>query len=119
MVMSVYMTISLTVERYLSVVHPLLSFRHRSIRSCLYLAAPGMIFSLLFTLPNYFTLYTKPVTVDYHFHHPDMEIFKKVFILEFKTLFLILFIFLVCCCLRMIPCWAAAAAAGSLRSISQ
>ena len=95
MVMSVYMTISLTVERYISVVHPLLSFCRRSIRSCLYLAAPGMIFSLLFTLPNYFTLYTKPVTVDYHFHHPDLEIFSKVFILEFdsKIFFVVIFLF--------------------------
>ena len=94
MVMSVYMTISLTVERYMSVVHPLLSFRRHSICSCLYLAAPGMIFSLLFTLPNYFTLYTKPVTVDYHFHHPDMEIFTKVFILEFDSkIIFVIFLF--------------------------
>ena len=82
MVMSVYMTISLTVERYISVVHPLLSFRHRFIRSSLYLAAPGMIFSLLFTLPNYFTLYTEPVTVDYHYHYHDTEMFTEVLILE-------------------------------------
>ena len=95
MVMSVYMTISLTVERYMSVVHPLLSFRRHSIRSCLYLAAPGMIFSLLFTLPNYFTLYTKPVTVDYHFHHPELEIFSKVFILDFgsKNVCFVIFLF--------------------------
>jgi hypothetical protein len=76
--MSVYMTISLTVERYISVVHPLLSIRHRSTRSWLFLAAPGMVFSLLFTLPNYFILSTEPITID-RTNHQDLEIFKKVF----------------------------------------
>ncbi len=33
MVMSVYLTISLTLERYLSLVHPLFSLRHRSINT--------------------------------------------------------------------------------------
>ena len=59
MVMSVYMTISLTLERYLSVVHPLLALRQRSASSFFFLAAPSLIFSLLFTLPNYFILTTE------------------------------------------------------------
>ena len=58
MMMSVYMTISLTVERYMSMVHPFVSLRNRITRSCFYLAMPGMVFSFLFTLPNYFTLQT-------------------------------------------------------------
>ena len=77
MVMSVYMTISLTVERYMSMVHPLVSLRHRFTRSCLYLAAPGMIFSFIFTLPNYFALYTKHSTTTTHMYS-DTEEFKKV-----------------------------------------
>ena len=56
MVMSAYMTVSLTVERYISVVHPLLAIRHQSTRFCIFLASPGLIFSILFTLPNYFLL---------------------------------------------------------------
>ena len=72
--MSVYMTISLTVERYLSVVHPLLALRHRSTRSCLFLAAPGMLFSLLFTLPNYFILTTE---LDKTSHH-EQELWKLI-----------------------------------------
>ena len=64
MVMSVYMTISLTVERYMSMVHPFISLRNRFTRSCLYLAAPGMVFSFIFTLPNYFALCTKQLTTD-------------------------------------------------------
>ena len=78
MVMSVYMTISLTVERYMSMVHPLLSLRHRFTRSWLYLAAPGMVFSLLFTLPNYFALHTEPITFDSHTDQ-DMEKFEQVY----------------------------------------
>ena len=82
MVMSVYMTISMTVERYLSIVHPLYTLRnrsgfwntykiltilflpinyyslHRSKLSVLTLALPGVIFSLIFTSPNYFMLST-------------------------------------------------------------
>ena len=60
LIMSVYMTISLTVERYMSVVYPLINVRHHS---CLYLAVPGMVFSILFTLPNYFMLNTKTRTM--------------------------------------------------------
>lgn len=56
MVMSAYMTVSLTVERYISVVHPLLAIRHQSTRFCIFLASLGLIFSILFTLPNYFLL---------------------------------------------------------------
>ena len=75
MVMSVYMTISLTVERYMSMVHPLISLRHRFTHSCLYLAAPGMVFSFIFTLPSYFALCTKHYNTDMQ---QDTEEFKKV-----------------------------------------
>ena len=59
--MSAYMTVSLTVERYISVVHPLLAIQHRSSRFCFIIAAPGLIFSFLFTLPNYFLLECKDI----------------------------------------------------------
>jgi len=55
---SVYLTISLTVERYFSVVKPFYQMRNRWLRSSMCLAFPGIIFSLLFTLPNYFMLKT-------------------------------------------------------------
>ena len=77
MVMSVYMTISLTVERYMSMVHPLVSLRYRFTRSCLYLAAPGMVFSAIFTLPNYFALCTKHSTTTTNMYQ-DTEELKKV-----------------------------------------
>ena len=72
--MSVYMTISLTVERYLSVVHPLLALRYRSSYSFLFLAAPGMVFSRLFTLPNYFILTTELV----HTSPADIELLQLI-----------------------------------------
>ena len=56
--MSVYLTISLSVERYLSVVHPLLAIQHSTFTICLVLATPAIIFSVLFALPNYFILTT-------------------------------------------------------------
>lgn len=59
MVMSIYLTISLTLERYLSIVYPLLTLSLRSGSSCLSLSCPSIIFSMLFTLPNYFMLYTE------------------------------------------------------------
>ena len=77
MVMSVYMTISLTVERYMSMVHPLISLRHRFTHSCLYLAAPGMVFSFIFTLPNYFALYIKHSATTTNIYQ-DTEEFKRV-----------------------------------------
>ena len=83
MVMSVYMTISLTVERYMSMVHPLLSLRHRFTRSCLYLAVPGMVFSFIFTLPNYFALYTKHSNTN---TYQETEEFKKVLDVVFLKL---------------------------------
>ena len=85
MVMSVYITISLTVERYMSMVHPLISLRHRFTRYCLYLAAPGMVFSIIFTLPNYFALYTKHSTTTAHMYQ-DTEEFKKVCYVGFLEL---------------------------------
>ena len=55
---SVYMTISLTLERYFSVVHPLYQLSHGWLRSPALLSLPGIIFAVLFTLPNYFQLKT-------------------------------------------------------------
>ena len=72
--MSVYMTISLTVERYLSVFHPQLALRYHSTYSCLFLAAPGILFSLLFTLPNYFILSTELV----HTSHEDIDLLQLI-----------------------------------------
>ena len=57
--MSVYMTISVSVERYISVIYPLLSIRLHSRYSYLYLALPSIIFSIVFTLPTYFVVETK------------------------------------------------------------
>ncbi|XP_023339076.1 FMRFamide receptor [Eurytemora carolleeae] len=59
MVMSVYLTISLTLERYISIVYPLLSITSRPTRTSVYLSVPSIIFSILFTLPNYFMLHTE------------------------------------------------------------
>ena len=56
LVLSVYMTISVSVERYISVVYPLLSLRLYSTHSYLCLALPSVAFSVIFTLPNYFLL---------------------------------------------------------------
>ena len=56
--LSVYLTISLSVERYISVLHPLVSIRLHSGSSCLPLALPAVIFSVIFTLPTYFMLDT-------------------------------------------------------------
>ena len=55
MVMSVYMTVSLTVERYMSVCKPLL--RHRqSWLSTPALVLPPIILSFAITSPNYITI---------------------------------------------------------------
>ena len=59
MVMSMYMTISVSVERYISVIYPLLSIRLHSRYSYLYLALPSIIFSIIFTLPTYFVVETE------------------------------------------------------------
>ena len=53
------MTISVSVERYISVIYPLLSIRLHSRHSYLYLALPSLIFSIIFTLPTYFVVETK------------------------------------------------------------
>ena len=74
--MSIYMTISLSVERYISVVHPIWAINHRSIRSSILLALPGMVFSLLFTLPNYFILSSEPIRMDITL--TDLEMLEKV-----------------------------------------
>ena len=58
LVLSVYLTISLSVERYISVLHPLVSIRLHSGSSCLPLALPAVISSIIFTLPTYFMLDT-------------------------------------------------------------
>ena len=54
------MTISVSVERYISVIYPLLSIRLHSRYSYLYLALPSIIFSIIFTLPTYFVVETQP-----------------------------------------------------------
>ena len=64
MMMSAYMTISLTVERYISVVHPLLAIQLQSNYFCALLAAPGLVFSFLFTLPIYFLLECKHIDAE-------------------------------------------------------
>ena len=73
LVMSVYLTISVSVERYISVVYPLLSIRLGIIMSSsmvimtiivrlhsqtsyLKMALPAIVFSIVFTLPTYFML---------------------------------------------------------------
>ena len=74
MTSSVYLTISLTVERYFSVVKPFVRMKNkyssplysknwsfpvfRCLRSSVFLAIPGIVFSVFFTLPNYFMLKT-------------------------------------------------------------
>ena len=60
MVMSVSVTVSLTVERYLSVVRPLWRVRHRAGPACL--ALPGLVLAVLLTSPNYLAL--RPVPAD-------------------------------------------------------
>ena len=55
---SVYLTVSLTCERFFSVVFPLKQFKHRWLRSSFVLSTPGLLFSVLFSLPNYFQLRT-------------------------------------------------------------
>ena len=55
---SVYMTVSLSLERYFSVVHPLYQLSHRWLNSSVLLALPGLLFSVIFTLPNYFQVKT-------------------------------------------------------------
>ena len=58
LVLSVYLTISVSVERYISVVYPLLSIRLHSQTSYLRLSLPALAFSVVFTLPTYFMLDT-------------------------------------------------------------
>ena len=40
----------------------------RSLRSCLHLSLPSILFSVLFTLPNYFMLYTEEGHEYHHIH---------------------------------------------------
>ena len=47
LVLSVYLTISLSVERYISVLHPLVSIRLHSGSSCLPLTLPAVPWTLL------------------------------------------------------------------------
>ena len=68
LVMSVYMTVSLTVERYMSVCQPLL--RHRqSWLSTPALVIPAILLSFAITSPNYilFTYHSH----NHHSHHID------------------------------------------------
>ena len=71
--MSVYMTISVSVERYISVLYPLLSIRLHSRHSYLYLALPSLIFSLIFTLPTYFVVETKCAEQNSGLKETEME----------------------------------------------
>ena len=80
--MSVYLTISLSVERYISVVHPLVSIRHHSGSSCLPLTLPAVIFSIIFTLPTYFMLDT---SCDQVTTNQSTEYNLWVLIIESKT----------------------------------
>ena len=57
------MTISVSVERYISVVYPLLSLRLYSTHSYLCLALPSVAFSVIFTLPNYFLLSSEALLI--------------------------------------------------------
>ena len=59
MVMSVFLTVSLSMDRYLSVVHPVFAIQNHCMSSTLFLATPSLLFSFLFTLPNYFLLTTQ------------------------------------------------------------
>lgn len=58
MTASVYMTLSLTIERYFSVVCPFMHFRKKWMKSTFLLSFPSLLFSLVFTLPNYFQMRT-------------------------------------------------------------
>ena len=69
MMMSTYITIALTIERYISVIYPLLAVRQRSTLFFALLSTPGLIFSMVFTLPNYFLLECKPIHEDYEEEH--------------------------------------------------
>jgi len=55
---SAHLTVSITLERYFAVVHPLSHFHRRWVNSAAWLSAPGIIFSIIFSLPNYFMLFT-------------------------------------------------------------
>ena len=70
--MSVYLTIAVSVERYISVVYPLLSIRLHCHYSYLYMSLPAILFSIVFTLPNYFMLETNCDEVRYSY-----EIFNE------------------------------------------
>ena len=65
--MSVYLTIAVSVERYISVVYPLLSIRLHCHYSYLYMSLPAILFSIVFTLPNYFMLETNCDEVRYSY----------------------------------------------------
>jgi len=55
---SAHLTVSITLERYFAVVHPLSHFHRRWVNSAAWLSAPGILFSIIFSLPNYFMLHT-------------------------------------------------------------
>ena len=71
--LSVYLTISLSVERYISVLHPLVSIRLHSGNSYIPLALPAVIFSIIFTLPAYFMLDTSCEQVPAHSQYVQTE----------------------------------------------
>ena len=70
LVMSVYMTVSLTVERYMSVCQPLL--RHRqSWLSTPALVIPAILLSFAITSPNYILFTYHSHSHHHHSHHID------------------------------------------------
>ena len=87
--MSVYMTLSVSVERYISVIHPVhsrLSLSH-SRYYYLYLASPAILLSIIISLPTYFAVETKCAEerrMEDHFNDikhedsPDFEMMSQV-----------------------------------------
>ena len=75
--MSVYLTIAVSVERYISVVYPLISIRLHCHHSYLYLSLPAILFSIVFTLPNYFMLHTNCDQVSYFYFIHQLYLSEK------------------------------------------
>ena len=60
LVMSVYLTISISVERYTSVIYPLTALRlKKSLSYFLFYGLPAILLSILVSLPTYFLVKTK------------------------------------------------------------
>ena len=59
---SIYSTLAITVERYLTVCHPFYTVSHRW--TAKHYVAPIVAFSFLYNLPKFFELYTSVATND-------------------------------------------------------